>query len=83
MTEEIRVRYLFIPRTPAGSATTRFRRPSRRAFSLASPPRHAYNRRAMTKRKHIDVSVYILIVLLICFFLRAVWGVLGMIGVVG
>jgi hypothetical protein len=37
----------------------------------------------MTKRKHIDVSVYIFTVLLICFFLRAVWGVLGMIGIVG
>lgn len=50
---------------------------------MASPPRRAYNPRAMTKRKHIDVSVYIFTVLLICFFLRAVWGVLGMIGVVG
>jgi hypothetical protein len=37
----------------------------------------------MTKRKHIDVSVYLFIVLLIGFFARAVWGVLGMLGVVG
>jgi hypothetical protein len=37
----------------------------------------------MTQRKHIDASVYIFIVLLIGFFARAVWGVLGMIGVVG
>lgn len=34
-------------------------------------------------RKQIDVSIYIFIILLIGFFARAVWGVLGMIGVVG
>lgn len=42
----------------------------------------SYNRRAMT-RKQIDVSVYVFLILLIAFFARAVWGVLGMIGVHG
>lgn len=37
----------------------------------------------MTKRSHVSTSVYLFIVLLIGFFLTAVWGVLGMIGVVG
>jgi hypothetical protein len=31
-------------------------------------------------RKQIDVSIYVFIVLLIAFFGRAVWGVVGMIG---
>ncbi len=53
------------------------------ALSLASPPLRTYNRRAMTKRSHVATSVYIFTVLLIGFFLAAVWGVLGMIGVVG
>ena len=53
------------------------------ALSLASPPPRTYNRRAMTKRSHVATSVYIFTVLLIGFFLAAVWGVLGMIGVVG
>ncbi len=34
-------------------------------------------------RKQIDVSVYVFLILLIAFFVKAVWGVLGMIGVVG
>ena len=34
---------------------------------------------AMT-RKQIDVSIYVFIMLLIAFFGRAVWGVMGMIG---
>lgn len=34
---------------------------------------------AMT-RKQIDVSIYVFIVLLIAFFGRAVWGVMGMVG---
>jgi hypothetical protein len=50
---------------------------------LASPPPRPYNRAAMTKRSHVSTSVYIFIVLLIGFFLTAVWGVLGMIGLVG
>ncbi len=50
---------------------------------MASPPPRTYNRRAMTKRSHVATSVYIFTVLLIGFFLAAVWGVLGMIGVVG
>ncbi len=33
--------------------------------------------------KQIDICVKIFLVLLIGFFCRAVWGVLGMIGVVG
>jgi hypothetical protein len=37
----------------------------------------------MTKRSHVATSVYIFTVLLIGFFLAAVWGVLGMIGLVG
>jgi hypothetical protein len=37
----------------------------------------------MTKRKHIDLTVYIFTVLLIGFFVTAVWGVLGLIGIVG
>jgi hypothetical protein len=53
------------------------------ALSLASPPPRTYNRRAMTKRSHVATSVYIFTVLLIGFFLAAVWGVLGMIGLVG
>ena len=56
---------------------------ARLALFLASPPWRTYNRPAMTKRKHIDVSVYLFTVLLIGFFARAVWGVLGMIGLVG
>ena len=50
---------------------------------LASPPLRTYNRAAMTKRSHVATSVYLFIVLLIAFFITAVWGVLGMIGVVG
>ena len=50
---------------------------------MASPPPRTYNRRAMTKRSHVATSVYLFIVLLIAFFITAVWGVLGMIGVVG
>jgi hypothetical protein len=50
---------------------------------LASPPLRPYNRRAMTKRSHVATSVYIFIVLLIGFFVTAVWGVLGLIGLVG
>ena len=51
-------------------------------ISLARRAGRPYNRRAMT-RKQIDVSVYVFLILLIAFFARAVWGVLGMIGVVG
>jgi hypothetical protein len=50
---------------------------------LASPPSRPYNRAAMTKRSHVSISVYIFIVLLIGFFITAVLGVLGMIGVLG
>jgi hypothetical protein len=50
---------------------------------LASPPPRPYNRAAMTKRSHVSISVYIFIVLLIGFFITAVLGVLGMIGVLG
>jgi hypothetical protein len=31
-------------------------------------------------RKQIDVSIYVFIVLLIAFFARAAWGVMGMVG---
>ena len=34
-------------------------------------------------RKQIDVSVYVFLILLIAFFGYAVWGVRGMVGVVG
>jgi hypothetical protein len=50
---------------------------------LASPPLRTYKHRAMTKRSHVAYSVYIFTVLLIGFFVVAVWGVLGMIGLVG
>ncbi len=50
---------------------------------MAKPAAGTYNRAAMTKRSHVDNSVYIFIVLLIAFFARAVWGVLGMVGIVG
>lgn len=50
---------------------------------MAKPAAGPYNRAAMTKRSHVANSVYIFIVLLIAFFLTAVWGVLGMIGIVG
>lgn len=36
----------------------------------------------MTSRKQVDISVYIFTILLIGFFVTAVWGVLGMIGLV-
>lgn len=49
---------------------------------MAGGERRHYNRRAMT-RKHIDVAVCVFLILLIGFFARAVWGVLGMIGWVG
>jgi hypothetical protein len=48
---------------------------------LAAAARPPYNRRAMT-RKQIDVSIYVFLILLIAFFARAVWGVLGMVGAV-
>lgn len=49
---------------------------------MARQAARPYNRRAMT-RKQIDVSVYIFLILLIAFFAKAVWGVLGMVGLVG
>ncbi len=55
---------------------------SPRENSLAEPVRPSYNPRAMT-RKQIDVSVYVFLILLIGFFAKAVWGVLGMIGLHG
>lgn len=48
-------------------------------ISLAAASRRPYNPPAMT-RKQIDVSIYVFIVLLIAFFGRAVWGVMGMVG---
>jgi hypothetical protein len=51
-------------------------------FRLGTPRHRPYKRPAMT-HKQIDVCVKIFLVLLIGFFARAVWGVLGMIGVVG
>ena len=56
--------------------------PLRLSF-LASPPRRSYKHPAMTKPSHVAYSVYIFTVLLIGFFVAAVWGVLGMLGVVG
>jgi hypothetical protein len=53
------------------------------AFSLASRSAGTYNRRVMTKRSHVASSVYLFTFLLIVAFLTAVWGVLGMLGVVG
>ncbi len=50
-------------------------------FTLGSPRSRPYKRRAMS-HKAIDVCVKIFLVLLIGFFATAVWGVLGMIGVV-
>ena len=51
-------------------------------FRLGTAGSPLYKPRAMT-RKQIDVSVYVFLILLIAFFGYAVWGVLGMIGVVG
>lgn len=50
---------------------------------MASPPRRSYKHPVMTKPSHVAYSVYIFTVLLIGFFVAAVWGVLGMLGVVG
>jgi hypothetical protein len=50
---------------------------------LASRSAGTYNRRVMTKRNHVATSVYIFTFLLIVAFITAVWGVLGMLGVVG
>jgi hypothetical protein len=50
---------------------------------LASPPPPTYKRAVMTKRSHVAYSVYLFTVLLIIAFLTALWGVLGMLGVVG
>ena len=51
-------------------------------FPLGRGGGAAYKRPTMT-RKQIDVSVYVFLILLIAAFVYAVWGVLGMIGVVG
>ena len=50
---------------------------------MASRSAGTYNRRVMTKRNHVATSVYIFTFLLIVAFITAVWGVLGMLGVIG